>query len=90
MEEEIMEQLTKEFILNDWSEFSGIIKDIRSKYGYHRTDLKGNQLIDINTVLFRGQRNATWPLTTTLERNTKKDFSLERYLLYANQCANEI
>jgi hypothetical protein len=72
--------------LESWAEFKKVVDDIREKYGYH--EYTGGK--EKNTVLFRGQQCAAWPLQTTLERKTNKPFSVEHYILRATQIVHEL
>lgn len=77
--------------IEKWDEFRKKIKEIRSKYGYHEIEITdGNTYKAKNVVLFRGQGNSSWPLQTTLERKSEITFDVEKYMLYAAGCVNEI
>jgi hypothetical protein len=59
--------------LNSWSEFRLVVEEIRENGHQKQKEM----------VLFRGQKNSTWFLETTLERAIKVGFSVEGYLAYA-------
>ncbi len=77
--------------LSSWADFRDEIARIRSRYGYHQVEISDNRVYEVkNTVLFRGQSDASWPIQTTLERKTAKPMSVPGYMLFATHCANEI
>lgn len=71
--------------LKSWSEFDGVIEEIRTAYG-RIPYLDGRTRT--NLILFRGEANAAWPspLSTTLERASSEEFSLARYHWRALRC----
>jgi hypothetical protein len=79
-----------EINLKSWDEFSGIVREIREKYGYHELLPGNDSVLQKNILLFRGQRNAEWHLQTTLERQTNDQFDVKKYLLYATYHIAEI
>lgn len=79
--------IRNEYILKSWDEFPGIVKKIRSDYGYIK--ITENRSIE-NVVLFRGQSNYVWPLLTTLDRSTSKEYTVLNYIKYAIRCQNEL
>lgn len=72
--------------LDSWSEFIATVKDIFSEYGTHK--LGKYELT--NRILFRGQANAEWPLETTLERFSKRDWRVQTYAELASRCGPEV
>lgn len=77
--------------LKSWSEFKSTIDDIRRKYGYHEFSVEGDETRRFNnTILFRGQQNASWKLETTLERKTNEKFSVLHYLTLVSKSVNEL
>ena len=81
----------EEIKLKKWNEFRNVVDDIRNKYGYHEIVLENNKTYrEKNVVLFRGQQNAGWQLETTLERKTKRTFSVGQYLSRATRLVHEL
>lgn len=77
--------------LNNWTEFKSTVDSIRNKYGYHEYTLENDQKYKIkNTVLFRGQSQAEWPLQTTLERKNKSGFSVTQYVNKSTRIVHEL
>lgn len=73
--------------LNSWNDFRGTVLKIREQYGR----LKLTETVSKkNTVIFRGQGDANWPLSTTLERWTDREISVKNYMIYAVRCSNEL
>ncbi len=73
--------------LESWAEFRPLVQGIRDEYGQRRS---GDERLERNTILFRGHADADWPLSSTLERFTDEHFSVERYLMHASLCADEL
>lgn len=72
--------------LATWSDYRSAIEDVYSKYGKHRFgsyELK-------NRVLFRGQADASWRLVTTLERFSKRTWSVRDYAQLAHRCGPQV
>lgn len=82
--------------LESWTDFSKTIEQIRFDYGRHTKDsLDGQYQANIgNRILFRGLRDSSWGIKTTLERTlertTADSFSIASYLLLADSVVNEI
>jgi hypothetical protein len=77
--------------LNNWTEFKSTIDDIRNRHGYHEYAIENNQTYKSkNTVLFRGQGNATWSLQTTLERRNIPAFSVTQYVNKSTRVVHEL
>jgi hypothetical protein len=77
--------------LKNWTEFKPVIDDIRNKYGYHEYTIGSDQKIrHKNTVLFRGQQRAEWPLKTTLERKTTKTCTVSHYISQSTRLVHEL
>lgn len=103
-EEDSEHNMIQERRLRSWGEFKREVARIRDQYGYHEVEIpegielaKGVTLADNrvlqrrNTVLFRGQNDASWPLQTTLERKTNlRPIHLAQYLVDVDCCVNEI
>jgi len=74
-----------------WQGFERAIASIRSKYSTHRRVLDSGAVYETKVgLLFRGQSNAKWSLSTTLERKTKQSFDVFNYLDIAARCRNEL
>ena len=73
--------------LGSWREFRPLVETIRESYGVWEW---GGGRRGINTVMFRGHANPDWPLSTTLERATSREFTVQRYLLTATRCLHEL
>lgn len=72
--------------LDSWAEFPAAIEDIKAKYGTFRIDKHTSS----NSILYRGQGNVEWPLTTTLERVSDKEWSFISYLELIHRCLPQI
>src|SRR6266542_1168548 len=76
---------------NNWHEFKAVITEIRETYGYHEYSIGNDKTYKgKNTVLFRGQQCANWPLQTTLERKTNKEYTVFHYLAQPLRRAREL
>lgn len=65
--------------------------DLRRRYGTHTHDRPdGTKHTSPNDILFRGQGDSLWSLTTTLERRSDESFTVERYLIRAGNCVHEL
>jgi hypothetical protein len=73
--------------LNSLEDFRPHLKSILSRYGVRKF---GDTLRRKNTVLFRGQANAEWELSTTLERRSPREFTVERYMSLVSRSVHEI
>jgi len=74
--------------LDTWEDFPGAIASIRKQYGAYMDpvfSMMGEAYEQRNTLLFRGQANASWPLLTTLERRAHRPFHILEYLEYATR-----
>ena len=77
--------------LKKWAEFKKVVDEIRDRYGYHEFAIgNGKTYKSKNIILFRGQNNAEWSLETTLERKTKKTYSVDWYISRAIRLAPEL
>ncbi len=75
----------------NWAEVKSAIAMVREKYAKNEIVLKnGDKILRPNRILFRGQSNAGWDLLTTLERASREEFTVERYMHYARECVHEI
>ncbi len=63
--------------LNSWSEFVGEVQKLREQQRHLRLE---NDAAYISDLLFRGQSDARWKLTTTLERYRPLSLTLYDYL----------
>ncbi len=70
-----------------WDEFRNEIKNIRDRYGVIN---QGTELEQKNHILFRGHASEGWKLETTLERYSKEEFHLAKYLQAATENVEEI
>lgn len=76
---------------NSWAEFERELRVVRERYGVYRRELSDGQLFERrNMVLFRGQENETWPLLTTLERKSNRQFNVMSYMSLALRARNEL
>jgi len=96
--------MVEERKLSCWADYKNEVTRIRNEYGYcQRTLVDGEELAQNgqlptaranqmkNTLLFRGQGDASWDLVTTLERKTAfRRISVRQYLVDAHSCVNEI
>lgn len=77
--------------LQKWTEFRTVVDEIRHTYGCHEYSLENGQIYKHeNTILFRGQASARWPLRTTLERKTSQEFTLAQYLQKVRGIVSEL
>jgi hypothetical protein len=67
--------------LDTWEQLEDFLNQIDNEYRKNKTD--PNLKFKSSQPLFRGQANANWTLSTTLERATNDTFSLDRYHRYA-------
>lgn len=73
--------------LNSWEEYRPLIAEVRAEYGHwHRRSGSSGS----NVMLFRGQAEARWPLTTTLERYSTEQHSVLQYVERATRCSEEL
>lgn len=74
-----------------WKGFIKVIDDIRSEYGvYSRVLDSGETYVRNNLILFRGQSDQAWELATTLERKTKEQFHVTKYMRLVKRAVSEI
>lgn len=72
-----------------WQGFERALQKVRAKYGiYKYPNGQGDE--QKNSILFRGQANAKWGIETTLERKTKKQYTVLSYMEKALRATNEI
>jgi len=76
----------KTYSINDWKDFDSLIDQIRKKYGFRKRRWGKSS----NQLLFRGQANSEWHLTTTLERASDKPWTIESYSKTVLGCSSEI
>ena len=77
--------------VKSWPGFEQALKKVRRTYAiYSRTLPDGTVFERPVQILFRGQANAQWELLTTLERKTKADFDVLRYVHSAARTVNEL
>jgi len=72
--------------INYWQEYLDEIEKIKGEYTNHQV---GNFKIG-NTILFRGQANADWPLETTLERYTNQKWTVKSYSKLTYRCLHQV
>lgn len=65
----------KEVAIKDWGAFEGEISRIFESLEQRRAGAKTH----VSTPLFRGHADKGWPLLTTLERFSKKPYSIKEY-----------
>lgn len=76
----------KTYSIADWQEFDALLDQIKGEYGtYQHRDHQS-----INQILFRGQTNGEWPLSTTLERVSQRTWTIQSYCQAVLGCATEI
>ena len=66
----------EEIFLKSWGKYRETVARIARQYGHHT---KGNRKKYRNEIIYRGQRCATWPLETTLERERREATSVLDY-----------
>ncbi|HKC65766.1 MAG TPA: FRG domain-containing protein, partial [Pyrinomonadaceae bacterium] len=71
----------KEITVSTFDELKGQVDKVSGKYGRHSSS--GYSIK--NSVLFRGQTNHEWKLESTLERASKRQWTLKRYLQLAGR-----
>ncbi len=77
--------------VRSWSGFVKKIKQVRDKYGTYRTELDNGKVYENNVrILFRGQEDCSWALSTTLERKSNDSFDVLKYFTYVLQGVSEI
>ena len=79
--------------LKKWNDFKDVLQEIYEEYGiriYKNKDTAKDEEVRENDVLYRGQNNPNWELTTTLERFYKKQMNIEEYCHITNVCAPQI
>lgn len=79
--------------LKTWEDFAGAIHSVRERYGsYQDPDfpMAGQDYERRNTILFRGQADEQWLLSTTLERRATGQFDILKYLECAIRNLSEI
>lgn len=80
----------EELSLSSWNEFPAALNQIREKYGTYRRDFDSGQMIREVSILYRGQANKDWPLSTTLERRRPNPFSVIDYMRLVGRIQPEI
>jgi hypothetical protein len=73
--------------LASWAEFRKTIADLEGGFAHFDTRIGSSQR---NQIVYRGQRCAKWALTTTLERETSRHFTVLTYLDCATRYHSEI
>jgi FRG domain len=77
--------------LQTWDDFASAIQSVRERYGLYPDQVAlGTGNNKRNTILFRGQADAEWPLSTTLERRADERFHILKYLERALRHQSEI
>ncbi len=71
--------------LCSWEQFEAEIKNLRT-----RTTREPDSELYISSLLFRGQRDHRWSLSTTLERERKEHLSLREYYRLISEARPEI
>ncbi len=74
-----------------WADFKKAIDGVRKKYGTYVRTLEDGTLFERNNrILFRGQADTRWQLSTTLERTTNERFHVSQYIQTATSNIHEI
>jgi hypothetical protein len=82
-----METLTPK----NWTEFLETLQSIKQKYGKYSRQLDNGETFEYECkILYRGQANKDWKLLTTLERKTKQDIDVLKYMHLACSSVEEI
>jgi hypothetical protein len=79
--------------INKWEEFAAAIQSVRQRYGSYQDPVSsavGQVYEKRNNILFRGQADAGWSLSTTLERRAGGPFHIVKYLECAIRHRSEI
>lgn len=77
--------------IGSWDDFKSLVSLIRGRYGFHQFEASsGKKYTQRNTVLFRGQADAAWGLSTTLERRSPQRMSFRSYLDISKKHLNEM
>lgn len=71
--------------LESWSQFHSTISQIREEYNQ-----KNEEIHKSTKIVFRGQTDVKWKLETTLERYSKKKWSVDSYIKLITRCSPEI
>lgn len=80
--------VTEELPLASWEEYRPAIANIERRFGSHD---KGDGRAYENTIAYRGQKSATWPLETTLEREGgPRQFTVHQYYERATRHHREL
>jgi FRG domain len=85
--------MMKTIRLSTWDDFAGAVASIQKQFGTYLDPvfaIMGKTYEQRNVLLFRGQSNAEWALSTTLERRAKRQFHILEYLEYATRGRCEI
>jgi hypothetical protein len=69
-----------------WSQYDDTVEAILDQHGRPEFDGKRREV----KVLYRGQSDASWGLTTTLERTNCEDLTIENYMNTAYSVASDI
>jgi hypothetical protein len=81
----------EEICTSTWAEFVEAIELVRSKYGTFRRQIDDDAMYERpNDILFRGQADASWELSTTLERKSREKFDVSAYVHKALLTKNEV
>lgn len=76
---------------NSWQEFEDALNSVRTRYGTFRLNLEDNKVYEQkNLILFRGQSNSKWLLSTTLERKDSTQYSVQKYMEKVLRAHNEL
>ena len=76
---------------NDWSEFLNALEFVKNKYGTYSVDSGDDQATQKEyQILYRGQVDKKWELSTTLERKTNKEIDVLQYMQLACSSVEEI
>lgn len=79
--------------LKTWEDFTAAIQSVRERFGSYLDpvfSMMGKAYEKRNTILFRGQADAQWSLSTTLERRAAAPFHILKYLECATRDLSEI
>lgn len=84
--------MSQQYDLEKWGDLREALAQIHSRYGTVNSKTPGGEVIYSrrNRILYRGQSNSSWELTTTLERREKQPFVVSDYYLSVCACVHEL
>ena len=81
----------EDFTPENWTEFLDALESVKQKYGKYSRQLDNGETFEKECkILFRGQADKGWKLSTTLERKTKEEIDVLRYMHLACSSVEEI